>query len=463
MTKKIFLTTKAQRAQRKTAKLCVLCAFVVQLGCGQCCIRKIRRTIFVFVEIILFTFNTTTFCQTGLTNARSFGLGGAYTALATGVDAGRWNPANLGLRQSPNFSMHFASFGAGAFNNAFTKSDYDLYNGAYLNAGKKAAILARIPAEGWRFNLTGETDLIGFAYQNYAVTIGLDFAADANLSYDFVDVVLNGNKLNHSYSFDGTTGSGLAFVNVGFSYGKAFTPAFLKPYVKKFALGGTVKYLRGLATTEVLGARGSMTTKFEGIFGDAQATVRQAGGGNGIAVDLGAAALMSKKLILGMTLRNFPGTIKWSRKAKEYEYGVTTDSLTAWEWASSHEDSVIQNDSEKRNLAGFANRLPAVVHIGAAYYQGYLIITGELVQGLENRLHATTTPELRFGAEGHYFKYVKPRVGIGFGGKRKLNSTLGLGFTTRSFQLDLAAGTWSGFLPAQSKGVGFAFGMRFER
>jgi hypothetical protein len=390
-------------------------------------------------------------------------LSGAYTALATGVDAGRWNPANLGLRRSPKFSMHFVSFGAGAFNNAFTKSDYDLYNGAYLNASKKAAILAQVPAVGWRFNLTGEADLLGFSYQNYAVTVGLDFASDANLSRDFVDVVLNGNRLNHSYSFDGTTGSGLAFVNIGFSYGKAITLSFLKPYVKKFAIGGTVKYLRGLAATEVINAGGSMTTKFEGIFGDAQATARQANGGNGFAVDFGASALMNKKLIVGMTLRNFPGAIKWSRQAKEYDYGVTTDSLTAWEWASSHEDSVIQNDSEKRNIAGFTKRLPAVVHLGAAYYQGYLIVTGELVQGLENRLHATTTPELRFGAEGHYFKYVKPRVGIGFGGKRKLNSTLGLGFTTGHFQLDLAAGTWNGFLPTQGKGMGLAFGMSLTR
>jgi len=412
---------------------------------------------------ILLALNSIAFCQTGLTNARSFGLGGAYTALATGADAGRWNPANLGLRQAPKFSMHFVSFGAGAFNNAFTKSDYDLYNGAYLNAGKKAAILARISGAGWRFNLTGETDLLGFSHRNYAVTVGLDFAADANLARDFVDVVLNGNRLHQRYNFDGTTGAGLALVNVGFSYGKAFTPSFLKPYMKKFAVGGTVKYLRGLDTAEVLNARGGMTTKFEGIFGDAQATVRQASGGNGIAVDLGASALMGKKLILGMTLRNFPGIIQWNRNAKEHHYGVTTDSLTAWEWASNHEDSVIQNDSEKKNITGFNNRLPAVVHLGAAYYQGYLIVTGELVQGLENRLHATTTPELRFGAEGHYFKYVKPRVGIGFGGKRKLNSTLGLGFTMGSFQLDLAAGTWSGFLPAQSKGVGFAFGMRIER
>jgi len=417
----------------------------------------------IFIQLIAVLFNTTAaFSQSGLTNARSFGLGGAYTALATGVDAGRWNPANLGLQQPPKFSIQFMSFGAGAYNNAFSKSDYDLYNGAYLNASKKAKIISTIPAEGWRFNVSGEMDLLGVAYRNYAVTVGLDFVSDGKLSRDFVDLLLNGNKLNSSYNFDGTTGGGLAFVNAGFSYGKAFTPSFLKPYVKKFALGGTIKYLRGIAAAEVTKAHGRMTTKLEGIFGDAAATVRQARSGNGFAMDLGAAAIMSKQLVVGLSLRNFPSQLKWSTKAKEYDYGVTADSLTAWDWTSSREDSVIQNHSAKRNIAGFSNHLPAVLHLGAAYYQGFVTVTGEWVQGLENRLHATTTPEFRLGAEGHFFKFIKPRLGLGFGGKRKMNSAIGLGLEFGSFQMDFAAGTWSGFLPAQSKGAGFAFGMRLE-
>jgi hypothetical protein len=172
------------------------------------------------------------------------------------------------------------------------------------------------------------------------------------------------------------------------------------------------------------------------------------------------AAIMNKRLAIGISWRNFLSHLNWSRNAKEYDYGVNADSLTAWEWGSSREDSVIQNDSAKRNLAGFSNRLPAVLHVGAAYYHGYLVLTGELVQGLENRLHATTTPELRLGAEGHYFKYVKPRIGIAFGGKRQLNSAIGIGFTTGGFQMDIAAGTWSGLLPAHGKGAGFAFGIR---
>jgi len=423
---------------------------------------NLQRTFLGFCSSFVLLLNTTIIGQTGLTNARSFGMCGAYTALAAGVDAGRWNPANLGLRRAPKLSLHFASFGAGAHNNAFTKSDYDLYNGAYLNARQKAGILSRIPAEGWRFNLAGEMDLVGVSLQNYAVTFGLDFASNAKLSRDFVDLILNGNRLDQTYDFSNSTGAGAAILTLGFSYGRSLRLNLLTPYVQEFAIGGTIKYLRGLSIGEVTEASGSMTTRFDGIFGNGHAIVRQASGGNGIALDLGAAAVVNKKFSLGLSLRNFPGFINWSTNAQENEYGVIADSLTAEQWASSHEDSVIQHDSEERVIAGFSQRLPMVVHVGAAYDQGQVLLSGEIVQGLDNRLNAATTPELRFGVEGRLFKFILPRAGLSLGGKRGASSAFGVGFTTGTFHADFAAGTWSGLLPAQGKGIGVAFGMRLE-
>ncbi len=422
---------------------------------------SLHQKFFWICESVLLIFSATSFCQTGLSNARSFGLGGAYTALASGVDAARWNPANLGLHRTPNFSIHFASFGAGVYNNAFSKSDYDLYNGAYLTAGRKTEILSRLPADGWRFNFAGETDLLGFSYRHCAVAVGLDFASDARLARDFLDLILNGNRLNRRYNFSGTGGSGLALLSVGFSYGRSLRAPFLKNQLKKFSAGGTIKYVRGLASAEVINAAGSMITKLEGIFGDARATVRRATGGNGLALDFGAAAMVNERLSLGLSLRHALGFINWSRDAKEYRYGVAADSLTAVEWASAGADSVIRHHAKTRDLAaGFTQRLPAVIHIGAAYNQGRVLLSGELVQGLENRLSASTTPELRLGAEGHLLKYLLPRIGLSLGGKRRASSAIGLGLAVGSFQTDVAVGTWGGILPLQSKGLGFAFGMR---
>jgi hypothetical protein len=236
---------------------------------------------------------------------------------------------------------------------------------------------------------------------------------------------------------------------------------FLKTRVKKLAAGGTIKYLRGLASAEMIEAAGSTITKPEGIFGDARATVRRATGGNGLALDLGAAAIITERLSLGLSLRHALGFINWRRDAKEYRYGVTADSLTAVEWASAGADSVIQHHDERRDLAaGFTQRLPAVVHIGAAYNHGPVLLSSELVQGFEDRPSASTTPELRLGAEARFLKYLRPRLGLSLGGKRRAGSALGVGLAAGAFQADFAVGTWGEILPLQSKGLGFAFGMR---
>jgi hypothetical protein len=426
---------------------------------------SLHQTILGFCAAVIFTFNAAGFCQTGLSNARSLGLGGAYLILASGVEAGRWNPANLGLRRVPKFSVHFVSFGAGVYNNAFGMREYELYNGAYLTASRKADILWRIPAEGWQLNAAGEIDLFGLSYRNYAVTVAVDIASDARLARDFLDLVLNGNKLNRRYDFSATGGVPLhAIATVGLSYGTSIRVPFITPYVKKLAIGGTLKYVRGLMTAEVTEAAGSMITTLAGISGDAHARVRVASGGNGVAFDLGATAAITKNLLVGLALHNLHGVVRWNRGANEYEYGVHANSLTADELSSAERDSVIQSHEKKRPLEAFSTRLPAVLHLGAAYnWGGRIYVAADLVQGSQNRLGISTTPELRVGVEGRFAKAVLPRLGVSLGGNRGLSSTMGVGFRTGAFHLNMAAGTWSGVSFANGKGIGLALGMGIRR
>jgi hypothetical protein len=89
-----------------------------------------------------------------------------------------------------------------------------------------------------------------------------------------------------------------------------------------------------------------------------------------------------------------------------------------------------------------------------------MLFTGELVQGLQKGPGSSATPELRFGVEERLTKSLLPRFGVKIGGRHGISTAIGLGFHAREFQLDIAAGTWGGILPASSKGVGFALGMR---
>ena len=60
-----------------------------------------------------------------LTSARSVAMGGALTALADGVDAAKFNPANLGLSGYQITGLELISAGINISNNSFTLSDYN--------------------------------------------------------------------------------------------------------------------------------------------------------------------------------------------------------------------------------------------------------------------------------------------------------------------------------------------------
>ena len=61
-------------------------------------------------------------------SARSAAMGGAFTALAKGVEASRYNPANLGLTDYRQNGLELISIGASINNNSFSLADYNNYD-----------------------------------------------------------------------------------------------------------------------------------------------------------------------------------------------------------------------------------------------------------------------------------------------------------------------------------------------
>ncbi len=415
--------------------------------------------IFRFMALPLFLFAASGFAQTNLTNARAFGMGGAYLTRAAGAEAVRWNPANLGLRAAPKFSLMFASFGLGVSNNAFNQTDYNLYNGAKLSAVDKQNILRRLPNDGWNFRASSGLDLFGISACNAAALAGLDVISDANLPRDFVDLVLNGNALNRRYDFSRTRGSALAMATLGFSYGHAIK---LPQKSLALALGGTIRYLHGFRFFEITEARGHVLTTTAGIFGDANAQARLASGGAGISVDLGAAAVLKRQWQLGLALQNIVGVMHWNRGVKRYEYGVHADSLTLVA-VEEDENAVFDNTSRKRASQAFMITLPPVLHVGASRNWKRMHMSADLLQGLKNAYGVVLTPELRVGAEMNAVPALSLRGGLRLGGHHKVGSAVGIGLHAGEFDFDLAAGALGGVVPLYGKGMGLAMSMRVSR
>jgi len=398
------------------------------------------------------------YAQMGVSNARSLSMGGAYLAVANGAEAPRWNPANLGLHDRPNFSMNLISFGAAFSNNSFSKNDYDLYNGAFLTPQMKSDILNKIPDEGLRFDVDSEIDALAFSWKNFALAISAESSAKMNLSRTFVDVALNGNQLDKVYDFSDSGGEAFAVSTIGLSYGRAlYVPMF-----RDFAVGATFKYVIGLGHAEVIDAYGVMGTTYDGAYGDARAKVRHAAGGRGIAADFGAAAIVSDELTIGLTIRNLISSVKWNKEVKIQEYGVTADSLTVDSIDEFSADSLIDDYDRELDGDSFSKSLPAELRLGGAYRSGKVLLSADYVQGFKNRPGVSTKPQLALGAEFRLIGFLPLRAGIALGGSHGASSGAGFGLRIGTFEMNFAAGSWGAILPKSAGGIGVGFGIRIS-
>jgi hypothetical protein len=415
--------------------------------------KKIIRIL--FAEIIL-CYAPTAFAQIETSNARSLAMGGAYTAAARGIEAAYWNPANLGLRDNPSFSMSLLSIGAAISNNSFSKNDYDLYNGAYLTPPMKTDILGKIPDDGFRVNMDSEIEALGFSWRHWALSFSFESAAAIQLSRAFADVALNGNPLDKTFDFSDSGGEGFAVSIIGVSYGRAlYVPLF-----RDFAIGATMKYVIGVGHAQVIEAYGVAGTTYDGAYGDARAKIRFAEGGRGIGSDLGIAAAVNDKWTLGLTLRNWLSTIRWNEHVEIREYAVATDSLTVEAIDESSADSLVNDRKNAIDGSAYSRDLPAELSLGAAYRSGKLLWTADYAQGFSRRPGVSSTPQLAMGAEYSVVHALPLRVGFSVGGHSGFSAGLGVGVRAGTFEINFAANSRGGILARSMGGFGLAFGMR---
>ena len=72
----------------------------------------------ISVIIILILLLPVVGISAGLPSARSVAMGGAFTGMASGIEAARFNPANLGLADHQDRGVELLGIGAKVSNNA---------------------------------------------------------------------------------------------------------------------------------------------------------------------------------------------------------------------------------------------------------------------------------------------------------------------------------------------------------
>ena len=381
----------------------------------------------------------------GLSSAPAVAMGGSFMGLAKGVYAPLYNPANIGLSGYGQYGIEVAGVGARISNNSFSLADYNNYSGAVLNEADKSAILGKIPSDGLKINADVEARALGLSLGSVVFSLSGNAATEVNLSKDALELFLSGNGLNDTFSLDGMYSEAIAYASAGISYGASI----YKLGTRQLAVGASYKYIRGIAYEKVTELRGGVATLSTGYGGEGTMIAQTAEGGNGYAVDLGAALRLSDSYTAGICVNNFLSSIKWNNKTEEHGYHFRFDSVTV----ENMDDSIVVSDDYSKEISAFKSKLPAVMRLGLAKTSGKLLWAVDWEQGFKQAAGSSSQPRISAGVEYRLVGFLPLRAGYSLGGKNGSVISGGLGFNIAVAYLDFAVANHSGLNFGASKGI----------
>lgn len=384
----------------------------------------------------------------GQASARSVAMGGAHVGLAAGVDAARYNPANLGLSTCRDTRLELIGAGASISNNSFSLADYNKYSGAFLTTTDKQYLLGKVPDGGLRLRADVEASALAFSAGSLALTVTGLGAADINLSKDILDLILNGNTFADTISVDGSYSDAVSYVAAGLSYGTSlYTQGS-----RQFAVGATGKYIRGVAVERVTELTGMAATYESGFAGHGTLVAQTATGGSGFAVDLGAALKLNNSYTVGLKMENLVSKVRWSHQPEEHGYLFSFDTMTV----DNMSDDYVVSDDYSRDIEPFSTSLPRVMTVGLANTSGKFVWAIDWQQGFRRDAGSSTQPRLSVGAEWALIGLLPLRAGYSVGGERNSQVSFGTGLHLWAFYMDVAAMTGSNLSGYSAKGLNLA-------
>ncbi|HEX9912000.1 MAG TPA: DUF5723 family protein, partial [candidate division Zixibacteria bacterium] len=350
--------------------------------------KSIIKALFLALFLLLLWADQST--PLGLSNARSLGLGGAYTAVARDNEAPLWNPANLSFKDNRGFSLNLFSVGVFVENNAFNLNDYNQYNGKFWEDEDKDKILSLIPSTGLNLNAQVEASALGLSIGSLSLVTWASGVSDLSFPKDPFELLLMGNQTTDTISLEGTSGEAYAYGVLSLSYGKSL----YRKGEKELGIGVNLKYLQGIIYQKVIKASGEVRVNEDQIQGESDLIINSATGGKGYGLDLGIATRLSKKWSLSLFLSNPISRIKWDRETEEKGYEFKIDSLNL---SNSDDDSVVLSEDYEKDIDPFITHLPLIAKAGVAYKARKILLAFDWEQGFENGPGVTKTPKFSLG------------------------------------------------------------------
>lgn len=377
--------------------------------------------------------------------------GGAWTAASRGLEAINWNPANLAIGKPHNVFVG-ADLVAGLQNNAFSLDHYNQYTGALITQDDKDFLLSEIPDEGLVLDTYTQISAFGVAIGPFALSMQGLGGAQGTIDKDLFELLFNGNELDHVYSLDNTTASGYALMATTLTYALPIYTNF------EYQLSGGLNYrfLRGFYDFNVESMTGGLNTDLSGFEIDAEAYAVTAEGGSGHAVDFGLALQAPRGWTFGFAVSNLNSNITWNDNPERHHFMVLGDSLSA---ATENIDDRITDADTTYSIGSYETSLPKVMRFGASNTWRYLDYAVDLVKGFDNQPGASDNLALNLGTQWNLTGWLKPRLGLGFGGLYGRHAAIGMGIHAGPVHLDWALANRGRIFPGDAKGLAVGIGL----
>jgi hypothetical protein len=348
-------------------------------------------------------------------SAPALGMGDNFTALARGFSAVAWNPALLGMPDTPGFSLAILPVRANAGLDPVTLADVARYDGQFITDAVKEAWLQRIAARGEeKGSASGGVTYVAMNIGPIGFQLSTVSHLIASLSPDAAELVLFGNAYR-STGEDFDLGDS-RFQGVVTTTGAVSVAQPLPLFPGHFSVGATVKYIVGNALvhgqnvgSSVTGT-GEVNLAFPIIQSDTFGPSPNVDRGRGFALDL-AAAWRGGPLTVGVAMQNVFSSFAWDTTGFYYRPGRVQFDGTTRE-AEFDVDVYANAPAEVKAAVDGLTYEPQLL-IGAAWRVGRrLTVAADVRRYVGDGLEIGPESHAGIGAELRLFPFIPFRAGF---------------------------------------------------
>lgn len=364
---------------------------------------------------------------------RSLGMGGAMIAAARGQEAVFLNPANLGLANSPDWSVALVGVSAAAELQGVDIDElWDLIQYDDLSDPERDALFAEIPAGGLRVDMDVRAPVAAAQIGSFGFGVAYLTLGGHSVSRDLVELVLYGYEDGRTdYAVQDTRGDRASLWDFALAYGTATGPVSWG-VTGHILLGGTLT--RTFMTDPLIDiVNRDIAVDYVGM---------RSTGGAGVAFDLGAAYQLRRNLSLSGVVTSAYSHLDWSDEVSVRELQLSREDFDnndgIQDFLNRYERSerpLQPGDADlidvpAQRFLQFESQLPTTATIGVAWQPAdgtdlALSFSEDLTSG---RLGGDWTRRAALGVEQRFWYFaVRAGAASDFDGEQMLTGGLSFG------------------------------------